>query len=105
MNRRKNILVILIMLCFGVLLTYLLFFRFHILFIFLLFPLILGGSILSRIFRPWRDAQNQGEPEDESRGQWGRDARGPSYPEKRNEFYQKDYEVYGVDEEETEDKS
>jgi uncharacterized membrane protein YhaH (DUF805 family) len=105
MNRRTNIIVILIMLGVGVLLTYLLFFRFHILFIFLLFPLIIGGSALSRIFRPWRDAQKSWGQEGGGQGQWGQEEQDRSYPEKQKEFYQKDYKVYGEDEEETENKS
>jgi uncharacterized protein (DUF58 family) len=96
MTKRTNLLVLILVLGVGVLLTYLLFFRFHIIFIFLLFPLIWIGSILSRLFRPLKNAQS-------SRGSesMGQENRERSYPEKQKEFYKKDYKVYGEDEEET----
>jgi hypothetical protein len=106
MNRRTSISTLIIVLGLGLLLTYFLFIRFHILFIFLLCPLILGGSILSRIFRSWRDPRKPGGPGSRRGEQWGQGNRDSSYPQERKEFYQKDYKVYGEEEEEdTEDSS
>ena len=106
MTKRTNILALIIVLGIGVLLTYLLFFRFHIIFIFLLFPLIWIGSILSRLFRPLRNAQNPGGPESRRQEGWeqtNREQNGRErfYPKKQKEYFKKDYEVYEEDEEDT----
>ena len=106
MTKRTNLLALIIVMGIGVLLTYLLFFRFHIIFIFLLFPLIWIGSILSRLFRPLRNAQNPGGSENGSQdyrrqANRGQDGRERSYPEKQKEYFKKDYKVYEEDEEET----
>ena len=105
MVKRTNLLVLILVFGLGVLLTYLLFFRFHILFIFLLFPLIMFGSFLKKLFRPWRDAGGPEGPEGRGQEARGQANRGRSYPEKQKEYYKKDYKVYEGDEEETGDKS
>ncbi len=104
MAKRSNLLALILVLGVGVLLTYLLFFRFHILFIFLLFPLIMVGSVLSRLFRPWRDAGGSVGPEGRSQEARGQEGRERLYPKNRKEYYEKDYKVYEEEEEETGDK-
>ncbi len=55
MERRKNLLIVLISLCIGGLLTYWLYVRYHIIFFFVFIPIIgLGGSLFSRLFKPGR---------------------------------------------------
>jgi hypothetical protein len=64
MERRKNLLIVLLSLCAGGLLTYWLYVRYHIVFFFVFIPIIgLGGSLFSRLFKPRRTRKYEGYPD------------------------------------------
>jgi hypothetical protein len=64
MERRKNLLIVLLSLCAGGLLTYWLYVRYHIIFFFVFIPIIgVGGSLFSRLFKPKRTGTFEAHPE------------------------------------------